>query len=145
LHSCWSWFARPGSRDVLTQETECSPQLARLTAGHICMKGDSRSWVTLTSALTSAPEGSRVPMGARRVVPAAKASGRYRFGEGSSPEYPVTTGKRRYRGKSKFVDYPGGAGWELRAELVRGVAPSSRYRRGCRNQRGELSKVLGGG
>ena len=39
-----------------------------------------RSWVTLTSALTSAPEGSRVPMGARRAVPAAKASGRYRFG-----------------------------------------------------------------
>src|SRR6516165_3882922 len=40
LHSCWSWFARPASRDVLTQETECSPQLARLTAGHICMRGD---------------------------------------------------------------------------------------------------------
>src|SRR6202035_949752 len=40
LHSCWSWFARPGSRDVLTQETECSPQLAPLTAGHICMRGD---------------------------------------------------------------------------------------------------------
>src|SRR6266478_8711304 len=34
-------------------------------------------------------------MGARRAVPAAKASGRYRFGEGPSPEYPVTTGKRR--------------------------------------------------
>ena len=41
-----------------------------------------RSWVTLTSALTSAAEGSRVPMGARRAVPAAKASGRYRFGIG---------------------------------------------------------------
>src|SRR6202035_5034206 len=40
LHSCWSWFARPGSRDVLTQETECSPQLASLTAGHICIRGD---------------------------------------------------------------------------------------------------------
>src|SRR6516164_2393690 len=40
LHSCWSWFARPASRDVLTQETECSPQLARLTAGHTCMRGD---------------------------------------------------------------------------------------------------------
>src|SRR6202035_393061 len=40
LHSCWSWFARPGSRDVLTQETECSPQLGPLTAGHICMRGD---------------------------------------------------------------------------------------------------------
>ena len=33
-------FARPASRDVLTQKTECSPQLARLTAGHICMRGD---------------------------------------------------------------------------------------------------------
>jgi hypothetical protein len=41
-----------------------------------------RSWVTLTSALTSAAEGSRVPMGARRAAPAAKASGRYRFGIG---------------------------------------------------------------
>jgi hypothetical protein len=40
LHSCWSWFARPASRDVLTQETECSPQLVRLTARHICMRGD---------------------------------------------------------------------------------------------------------
>src|SRR5580700_7254988 len=40
LQSCWSWFARPGSRDVLTQETECSPQLAPLTAGHICIRGD---------------------------------------------------------------------------------------------------------
>ena len=40
LHSCWSWFARPASRDGLTQETECSAQLARLTAGHICMRGD---------------------------------------------------------------------------------------------------------
>ena len=39
VHSCWSWFARPGSRDVLTQETGCSPQLAPLTAGHICMRG----------------------------------------------------------------------------------------------------------
>ena len=28
LDSCWSWFARTGSRDVLTQETECSPQFA---------------------------------------------------------------------------------------------------------------------
>ena len=56
-----------------------------------------RSWVTLTSALTSAPEGSRVPMGARRAVPAAKASGRYRFGEGTFPRIPVTTGKRRKR------------------------------------------------
>ena len=28
---------------------------------------------------------------------------------------------------------------------MRGVAPSSRYRRGCWNQRGELPKVLGGG
>ena len=36
----WSWFARPGSRDVLTQETERSPQLGPLTAGHICMRGD---------------------------------------------------------------------------------------------------------
>jgi hypothetical protein len=51
----------------------------------------------LTSALTSAPEGSRVPMGARRAVPAAKASGRYRFGEGTFPRIPVTTGKRRQR------------------------------------------------
>src|SRR5262249_41644507 len=40
LHSCWSWFARPAARDVLTQETECSPQLARLTAGRICVRGD---------------------------------------------------------------------------------------------------------
>src|SRR6266478_875638 len=39
-------------------------------------------------------------MGARRAVPAAKASGRYRFGEGPSPEYPVTTGKRRKRASS---------------------------------------------
>jgi uncharacterized protein (DUF488 family) len=39
-------------------------------------------------------------MGARRAAPAAKASGRYRFGEGPSPEYPVTTGKRRKRASS---------------------------------------------
>ena len=52
-----------------------------------------RSWVTLTSALTSAPEGSRVPMGARRAVPAAKASGRYRFGEGTFPRIPGNDGE----------------------------------------------------
>ena len=33
-HSCWSRFARPGSRDLLTQETECSPQLAPPTVRH---------------------------------------------------------------------------------------------------------------
>jgi hypothetical protein len=38
----------------------------------------------LTSALTSAPEGSRVPIRARRAVPAAKASGRYRFSKTAS-------------------------------------------------------------
>src|SRR6516164_11685935 len=44
-------------------------------------------------ALTSAPEGSRVPMGARRAVPAAKASGRYRFGEGTFPSIPGNDGE----------------------------------------------------
>jgi hypothetical protein len=38
-----------------------------------------------------------MPIGARRAVPAAKASGRYRSVKGPSPEYPVTTGKRRKR------------------------------------------------
>jgi hypothetical protein len=46
----------------------------------------ARSRVTLTSALTSAPEGSRVPIGARRAVRAAKASGRDRFGAGTTME-----------------------------------------------------------
>ena len=60
-----------------------------------------RSWVTLTSALTSAPEGSRVPMGARRAVPAAKASGRYRFGEGTFPRIPRNSPKRVEKGPEK--------------------------------------------
>jgi hypothetical protein len=47
-----------------------------------------------------APEGSRVPMGARRVVPAAKASGRYRFGEGIFPRIPGNDGE------APKTDYP---------------------------------------
>src|SRR5262249_28680066 len=39
LHSCWFWFARPAARDVLTQETECSPQLARLAGRGAILAG----------------------------------------------------------------------------------------------------------
>src|SRR4029077_14007315 len=45
LHGMPYTHVGPGSLDpvrgtYLTQETECSPQLAPLTAGHICMRGD---------------------------------------------------------------------------------------------------------
>src|SRR5262249_8246224 len=75
-----------GSRDVLTQETECSPQLAPLTAGHICMRGDFAP-PPVVGDVDERPDecarGVASAKGAGRAVPAGKASGRYRFGEGT--------------------------------------------------------------
>ena len=57
-------FARPASRDVLTQKTECSPQLARLTAGHICMRGD----YVRRPELPVIPTKAMVPLGDLQIV-----------------------------------------------------------------------------